>query len=323
MAGPGCFVSVGRSLDQALERAKLADELGYASINVTHINARDSLTVLAAYAAHTTRARLGTGVIPIYTRTPASMAQTAATVDEFSGGRLNLGLGVSHRPVVEAWFGQTLDKPVTEMREYHAIVRAILDGSEIPAGEKWHTQMALGMDPRPDLPILISGLSPRMLRLAGEVADGVVLWLCNPSYIRDVVVPEVRAGREKAGKTLDGFDIVAAVPAAHVDDPEVAWAAMRRDLLTYFGLPFYRAMIQRSGFGEDIERFDAAAASGDRDGMQNAISTEFLQLLTAVGDEAGVRAGVQRYLDAGVTSPCVGPIAKTDFEATLQAAAPR
>jgi alkanesulfonate monooxygenase SsuD/methylene tetrahydromethanopterin reductase-like flavin-dependent oxidoreductase (luciferase family) len=320
--GPGCFVSVGRTLDQALERAKLADELGYASINVTHINARDSLTVLAAYASVTQRVRLGTGVIPIYTRTPASMAQTAATVDEFSGGRLNLGIGVSHRPVVEAWFGQTLDKPVTEMREYHAIVRAILDGTEIPAGEKWQTQMALGMDPRPDLPILISGLSPRMLRLAGEVADGVVLWLCNPQYIRDVVVPEVRAGREKAGRTLDGFDIVAAVPAACVDDPEAAYGAMRRDLLTYFGLPFYRAMIERSGFGADVEAYDAAAAKGDRDGMQAAISTGFLEALTAVGDEAGVRAGVQRYLDAGVTSPCVGPITKTDFEATLQAAAP-
>lgn len=320
--GPGCFVSVGRSLDQALERAKLADELGYASINVTHTNARDSLTVLAAYAAHTRRARLGTGVIPIYTRTPASMAQTAATVDELSGGRLNLGMGVSHRPVVEAWFGQRIDKPVTEMREYVALVRAIVDGTEIPAGEKWHTQMPLGMPPRPDLPILVSGLSPRMLRLAGEIADGVVLWLCNPAYIRDVVIPEVRAGRERAGKTLDGFDVVAAVPAARVDDPEAAYAAQRRDLLTYFGLPFYRAMIERSGFGEDIERYDAAAAQGDRDGMQDAISDAFLDALTAVGDDAAVRAGVQRYLDAGVTSPCVGPIAKTDFEATLRAAAP-
>jgi hypothetical protein len=97
---------------------------------------------------------------------------------------------------------------------------------------------------------------------------------------------------------------------------------MRRDLLTYFSLPFYRAMLDKSGFGDDIARFDEAAAGGDPEKMGAAIGDEFLSVLTAVGTEADVRAGVQRYLDAGATSPCVGPIAKTDFEATLQAAAP-
>src|SRR5687767_1787071 len=189
--GVGTFVSVGRSLDQAVERVKLAEDLGYESVFVTHISARDSLTVLAHYAAHTSRIRLGTGVTPIYTRVPANMAQTAATVDEISGGRLNLGLGVSHRPVVEGWFGQTIDKPVSEMREYVAIVRAILRGEDPPPGEKWRTGFHLGMEPRPDLPIYVAALSPKMLQLAGEIADGVVLWLCNPNYIRDVVVPEV------------------------------------------------------------------------------------------------------------------------------------
>ena len=131
--GLGCFVSVGRSLDQAIGRVKLADELGYESVNVTHINGRESLTVLTAYAGVTENVRLGTGVVPIYTRTPATMAQTAATVDEISGGRLNLGLGVSHRPVVEGWHGQSIDKPVSEMREYVAIVRAILAGEAPPS----------------------------------------------------------------------------------------------------------------------------------------------------------------------------------------------
>src|SRR4051794_39538448 len=99
--GPGCFVSTGRSLDEAVERVRLAESLGYDAAYTTHINGRDSLTVLAAYALATQRIRVGTGVIPIYTRTPASMAQVAATVDDISHGRLNLGLGVSHRPVVE------------------------------------------------------------------------------------------------------------------------------------------------------------------------------------------------------------------------------
>lgn len=319
----GSFVSSGRSLDTAVARVRLAESLGYESAYVTHIAGRESLTVLTIYAAATERIRLGTGVVPIYTRTPATMAQTAATIDEFSGGRLNLGLGVSHRPVVEGWHGQTIDKPASEMREYVEIVRAILHGQDPPPGEKWRTGFRLaGVGTRPALPIMIAALSPRMLRLAGEIANGVILWLCNPEYIRTVVVPEVRAGREAAGRPLEGFDIVAAVPSAAVADPEEAFAAQRPDLIPYFGLPFYRAMIERSGFGADLERFDAAAADGNVAGMAAAVSDEFLHALTAVGDEAGVRAGLQRYLDAGATSPCVGPIPRTDFEATLRAAAP-
>jgi probable F420-dependent oxidoreductase len=316
----GCFISTGRSLQSAVDRVKLAESLGYEGVYVTHIAGRESLTVLTVYALSTERIRLGTGVVPVYTRTPATMAQTAATIDELSGGRLNLGLGVSHRPVVEGWHGQTIDRPVAEMREYVAIVRAILRGEDPPQGEKWRTAFALvGLDPRPDLPIYIAALSPAMLRLAGEVADGAVLWLCNPNYIRDVVVPEARKGRERAGKELDGFDVVAAVPAALTDDRDAAYAAMRRDLLPYFGLPFYRAMLERSGFGEDIAAFDAAG--GDVEAMQAAISDRFLEALTAAGDEQAVLDGIERYRAAGATSPCVGPIPHTDFEATLRAGA--
>jgi probable F420-dependent oxidoreductase len=315
--GLGCFVSTGRSLDAAVERVRLAEELGYESVYVTHIAGREPLIVLTAYALATERIRVGTGVTPIYTRTPANMAQAAVTLDELSGGRLNLGLGVSHRPVVEGWYGNTIDKPVREMKEYARIVRAIARGEEPPAGEKWPTGFRLGgVEARPDLRIYISALSPAMLRAAGEIGDGVVLWLCNPEYIERVVIPEVATGRERAGKTLDGFDIVAAVPAALTDDPEAAWDVERRGLVPYFSLPFYRAMIERSGFEDDVAAFDAAGANPEK------ISNRFLQALTAVGDEHAVRAGVERYRAAGATSPCVGPIPKTDFEATLRAAAP-
>ena len=144
-----------------------------------------------------------------------------------------------------------------------------------------------------------------MLRLSGEIAGGVILWLCNPNYIRDVVVPAVAEGREKAGKPVDGFDIVAAVPCAVVEDPAEAHATMRRDLIPYFGLPFYRKMLDRSGFGAEIEAFDKGAAAGDVDAMQAAISTEFIDSLCAIGDEDAVRAGIQRYRDAGCGSPAV------------------
>ena len=316
----GCFISPGRSLEQAIDRVKLAESLRYHSVFTTHIAGRESLTVLTAYALATERIRVGTGVVPIYTRTPATMAQTGATMDELSGGRFALGLGISHRPVVEGWHGQTIDHPVAEMREYVRIVRAILRGEDPPAGEKWSTSFHLvGLDPRPELPILVAALSSAMLTLAGEIGDGVMLWLCNPDYIRDVVVPAVRAGRERAGKSLDGFEVVAAVPAALTEDPGSAYDAMRPELLTYFSLPFYRTMIERSGYGADIAAFDDAR--GDGAAMRAAVSDGFLEALTAIGDEASVRAGVRRYLDAGVTLPCVGPVPKTDFEATLRAAA--
>jgi alkanesulfonate monooxygenase SsuD/methylene tetrahydromethanopterin reductase-like flavin-dependent oxidoreductase (luciferase family) len=317
----GCFVSPGRSLERALARVNVADSLGFEAAFTTHLAGAESLTVLTAYAMGTERIRIGSGVVPIYTRTPATMAQTAATIDALSGGRFTLGLGVSHRPVVEGWHGQTIDHPVSEMREYVAIVRAILRGEDPPPGEKWRTGFQLsGLEARPDLPIYIAALSPRMLRLAGEIGDGVILWLCNPNYIRDVVVPEVRTGRERAGKSLEGFEVVAAVPAAWTEDVGAAYDAMRSELLTYFGLPFYRSMLKRSGFGSDIEAFDAASGDGTR--MRAAISDGFLQVLTAVGDDAAVREGVERYAQAGTTLPCVGPIPGTDFEATLRAAGP-
>src|SRR3954466_10629987 len=148
------------------------------------------------------------------------MAQTAATIDEFSGGRMVLGLGVSHRVTVENWYGAKISKPVSQMREYASIVRAILRGETPPEGEFFNAAFRfMGYEPRADLPIYVAALSPNMLRLAGEIADGVMLWLCNPDYIRDVVVPAVRDGRERGGKPLDGFDIVAAVPVALTDEP--------------------------------------------------------------------------------------------------------
>src|SRR2546423_14671532 len=302
----GCFVSTGRSLDRAVERVRLAESLGYEACYVNHIAGRESLTVVTAYALATDLIRVGTGVVPIYTRTPATMAQTAITIDELSGGRLNLELGLSHRRVAEGWHGQTIDKPAAEMREYVTIVRAILRGEAPPPGEKWQTGFQLGgAEPRPDIPIYIGALSPGMLRLAGEIADGAILWLCNPNYIRDVVVPEVTTGRERAGKTLDGFDIVAAVPTGLTDDPASAYETMRRDLLPYFGLPFYRAMLERSGFDADIAAYDAAG--GDAERMQAAISTDFLEVLTAVGDEEAGPPRIARHLHARPTPPRLRP----------------
>jgi alkanesulfonate monooxygenase SsuD/methylene tetrahydromethanopterin reductase-like flavin-dependent oxidoreductase (luciferase family) len=309
----GTFIGVGKSLETALQRVEMAERLGYESAYVTHIAGRDSITVLMAYAARSERLRLGTGVTPIYSRTPAAAAQSYATLDEFSGGRAVAGLGVSHRPVVEAWYGQQIDKPLLEMREYAGIVRAIFRGEDPPQGEKFHSGFHfMGFEPRPDIPIYLAGLSPGMLRLAGEIADGVVLWLCNPEYIREVVVPTVAEGRARAGKPAEGFDIVAAVPSAVTGEPDQARAQLRSELIPYFSLPFYRKMIELSGYGDDIAAFDAAG------GDPAKISDGFISTLAAIGGAEEAIATVRRYADSGATSPCLGGIAKTDFDTTLE-----
>lgn len=316
----GTFISVGRSLETAIQRVQRAEQLGYDSVYVTHIAARDSLAVLVAYASRTERIKLGTGVLPIYSRTPVATAQTAATIDEFSGGRMILGLGVSHRVTVENWYGQEIVRPVREMREYVAVVRAMFRGEEPPDSERFPTKFRfIGYEPRPDLPIYVAALSPAMLRLAGEVADGVILWLCNSEYVREVVVPEVTSGTERAGRSLEGFDIVAAVPSAVTDDLDGARSILRGDLIPYFSLPFYRTMIERSGFGADIEAFDAAMERGDFDAAAAAISDAFLEKLAAIGSAEEATGAIQRYREAGTTSPCVGAIPRTDFDATLEA----
>jgi alkanesulfonate monooxygenase SsuD/methylene tetrahydromethanopterin reductase-like flavin-dependent oxidoreductase (luciferase family) len=321
--GVGTFISAGRSLETALQRVERAESLGYESVYTTHIAARDSLIVLAAYASRTERIKLGTGVLPIYSRTPVATAQAAATIDELSGGRMVLGLGVAHQVTVENWFGSTIGKPVKEMREYVGAIRAMFRGEEPPAtNERFPTRFRfMGYEPRPELPVYIAALSPAMLRLAGEIGDGVMLWLCNPEYIRDVVVPEVTKGRERAGKELEGFDIVAAVPAAVTDDVDIAQASLRNDLIPYFSLPFYRAMIERSGFGDEIGAFDEAMRRGDTEAAAAAISARFLEQLAAVGSATDAEASVRRYMDAGANSPCLGGIPRTDFDVTLKALA--
>jgi alkanesulfonate monooxygenase SsuD/methylene tetrahydromethanopterin reductase-like flavin-dependent oxidoreductase (luciferase family) len=318
----GSFIAVRKSLETALQRVELAERLGYESAYVTHIAARDSITTLMAYAARSERLVLGTGVMPIYSRTPVATAQSFATLDEFSGGRAVCGLGISHRPVVEAWYGQSIDRPLRETREYLEIVRAIFRGEEPPQGEKFRSTFRFsGYAARADLPIYLAGLSPKMLALAGEIADGVVLWLCSPDYVREVVVPAVTEGRERAGKTLDGFDIVAAVPSAVTGEPEEARGRLRSELIPYFSLPFYRAMLERAGFADDVAGFDRGMKAGGPDAAIDAIPDRFLATLAAVGSAEEAAATVRRYHEAGASSPCLGGIAKTDFDVTLDALA--
>jgi hypothetical protein len=153
-----------------------------------------------------------------------------------------------------------------------------------------------------------------MCELAGEIADGAILWLCTPDYVRDVARPAIERGRRRAGKTLEGFDIVAAVPLAVTDDAGAAQKAFRNELSRYATLPFYRAMMEGSGLAEALRAFD-------RDG---AVPETMAAALGGVGDAAIARAYLQAYRQAGVTLPAVRPITFPDapwYRRTLEEAA--
>jgi len=302
-----------KTLDESIARAQTAERLGYESIWTSQLpDARDASLVLAAYAAATKRVGLGTGVLPIYTRHPTAMAQMAATLDEMSGGRFILGIGISHKVTVESMWGMHLDSPLTAMREYLDIVRTSLrDGACAYEGKYFTARWGYSAPRRPDLPVMISALNPHMLELAGEHADGVVLWMCSPGYIRDHVVPGVTAGRMKAGKTLEGFEIVAPVPVCLTTDRAAAQAVFRKTVERYASLPYYRKMMDKSGFAAEL-------ASGD-------ISPEMLDEYAGIGDESQVRDAINRYREAGATLPAAGPFSGHEgaagFEKTLEAAA--
>jgi F420-dependent oxidoreductase-like protein len=302
-----------RTLNESVARAQNAERLGYESVWVTQLpDARDAALVLAAYAAATQWVRLGTAVLPIYTRHPTAMTQMAATLDEMSAGRFILGLGVSHKVTVESMWGLKLEHPVEAMREYISIVRAGLrEGSAAIEGKQFSAQWSYSAPRRGELPVMISALGPHMLELAGEIADGVVLWMCSPGYIREVVMPHAARGREKAGKTMEGFEVVAAVPACLTSDRAAGLAVFRNTVERYANLPFYRRAMDAAGFAEDL------AAGRVTDAM--------LDELGGIGDESRVRDVVGRYREAGVTLPGVGPFGghagAAGFVATLEAAA--
>ncbi len=313
MARLAAFNPAVKSLDESVARARAAERLGFESVWTTQMpDARDAALVLAAYAAATERIRLGTGVLPIYTRHPTAMAQMAATLDELSGGRFILGIGISHKVTVEGMWGLKLDSPVDAMREYLQIVRASLrDGGAAIDGEYFTARWAYSAPRRADLPVMISALNPRMLEVAGELSDGVVLWMCSPKHVRDHVIPAIKAGREKAGKSLEGFEVVAAIPVCLTSDRAGAQAVFRKTVERYANLPYYRKMMDASGYKAELE--------------SGTISNEMLDELGGIGDAQQVREAIRRYRDAGVTLPGAGPFGghpgAAGFEATLEAVA--
>ena len=306
MARIALFLNPGADLGEALALARRADALGYESLWVTHGVGRDALLVLSAYSQVAPRAGLGTGVVPIYPRHPVLLAQEALTLSDVSGGRLRLGLGVSHRPMVERALGLDMGQPLAVMREYVTVLRGAFEGKVEHRGARYRVAWQSGLPRLPAAPpILLAGLSPKMLELAGEIADGVVLWLCAPDYIRERVMPAILRGRRRAGKSLDGFEVVAAVPAALTVDRAAGSALFKAELVRYLALPFYRAMLEHSGFGAELAAYDGAP-------RPDAVPDRLASALSALGDFKTLSSFVAAHREAGVTLPALRPIGFPD-----------
>jgi alkanesulfonate monooxygenase SsuD/methylene tetrahydromethanopterin reductase-like flavin-dependent oxidoreductase (luciferase family) len=220
--------------------------------------------------------------------------------------------------MMETALGLDMGRPLEVTREYVAVLRAALTGKVQHQGARYRVSWQSGLVRLPGPPpVLLGGLSPRMLELAGEIADGVVLWLAAPAYVREQALPAIRRGRARAGKPLEGFEIVAAVPVALTADRTAATALFRAELTRYLALPFYRAMLEQSGFAAEIQAYDRAP-------KPESVADRLVAALGGIGDFPAVSAFVAAYRAAGVTLPAARPIGfpdATHFEPTVEAAA--
>jgi alkanesulfonate monooxygenase SsuD/methylene tetrahydromethanopterin reductase-like flavin-dependent oxidoreductase (luciferase family) len=300
--------------------ARLAEARGYEIVFVPEAAGREVFTQLAALACATHRLRLGTGIATIFTRTPALLAQAVATLDQPSGGRAVLGLGTGHAPALTAGHGARFARPLARMREYVTLIKAILRGdSELPPAPLTGVRhFRLETAGRADLPVYVAALGPRMCRLAGAVADGVLLNWATPSYVAEALA-QVRAGAERRGRDPATIDVACYVRVA-VGADDLTRHALAHELARYIHMPFYRALFDGSGFAAHTGAV-AAAYAEDADRAAHLVPDAMLEALTVAGDARAVRARLQEYEALGVRLPVVAPVpSSTDAAASWRAA---
>jgi 5,10-methylenetetrahydromethanopterin reductase len=260
---------------------KLGDEVaaaaedGFASAWLANIFGVDALTALAVAGSRAPDIELGTAVVPTYPRHPAVLAQQALTTQSALDGRLALGIGLSHQIVIEHMFGYSFDKPARHMREYLEVLLPLLrDGRVSYAGETLQADVGLTTPREHPVPVLLAALAPRMLRLAGTVADGTILWMTGPETVASHIVPKLTAAADEAGRPAPR--VVCTLPISVTDDPAAARERANEVFSIYGQLPSYRAMLDLEG----------AAGPGD---------------VAIVGDEDSVGRQVAGLAEAGVT----------------------
>lgn len=257
---------------EIVDQVRKAEADGFAAAWSVHFSRGvDALSVLAVAGAGTSRIALGAGVVPTYPRHPLALAQQAATVQQLCGGRFTLGVGVSHRPVIEGLHGLEFSSPAEHMREYLSVLRPLLHTGEVTyRGRFYRVDGGFTVPGTTPVQVLVGALGPHMVQVAGEHADGVVTWLAGPRTLGDEIVP----GLVKAASSAPR--IVAGLPVAVCEDTETGRAAADQVFARYGGLENYQRLFAREG----------VSSPG---------------ALAITGTESQVAQQIQRYAELGVT----------------------
>lgn len=268
------------TVDLAVERIRQAHQIGFARAWMPQVFGVDALTALSVAAREVPSIGLGTSVVPTYTRHPIALATQARTVSQISGGRFTLGVGLSHRALIEKMLGMKWGE-VQHLREYLEILIPLLNGERADFSGEMLTARNFALDiPADPVPVVVAALGPRLLNLAGRLADGTTTWMTGLETLRDHIVPSIRAGAEDAGRVEP--EVIAALPVAVTSNPGMARAAAAKEFAIYGRLPSYRAMLKRE------------AVSSPED-------------IAIIGDEAAVTAQIQRLGEIGVSEFVVVP----------------
>jgi len=295
-------------VEDIIECSLAAEKAGFGYISVAESFYRDGFALASAIAAKTKRIRLGTSVMPIYTRTPFQLAMGAATLHELSGGRLGfLGLGVGYKARTEQYFGIKQSNRVERMREYVQIIRRLLSGDD-PSyqGEFFNFQKFPQLSPKPlRIPIYFGSSAPRMLRLAGEVADGVILnSISTPEYVQSAS-DTIAEGAEGAGRDRSEIEIGHSIIFAVAEDRAEAAQAAREDILFYVSYPELDPIIEKSPFMAEAMKMRELYAKGEKEEALSLVTDEMLDEFSVYGAPEECRAKLRKFLRRGVTLPII------------------
>lgn len=303
----GLFLSGVGDLDAQVEQAVAAERDGFASVWYSQIFGHDALTIIALAGRKTERIELGTSVVPIHPRHPFTFAQQALSVQEAAGGRLALGIGLSHAPVVEGMWGLSYDHPARYMQEYLAVLLPLLRERKVSfQGEVFRVTGALQSSATAPA-VLLAALAPRMLRMAGALTDGTVTWMTGPKTIETHIVPKISAAAQEAGRPAPR--ICVALPVAVTDDVAAARERAAQFFQVYGQLPNYQRVLNKEGVegpagvvivGDEAEverQLRALAAAG---------ATDFLGAIFPAGEDAAASMARTRALLRGLIGKDIG-----------------
>lgn len=243
--GPGAGEQ-GATFEGLLDQYHRAEAEGFVAAWTPNIFSHDAITLLALAGRVTSTLELGTFVVPTYPRHPMALAQQALTAAAATGGRFTLGIGLSHKIVIENMMGLDFSKPLRHMREYLGVLMPLLEGKPVSfRGEEFRVQGQVDVPGAPRPPVIVAALGPQMLRLAGRMADGTATWMGGPGYLEKVAIPTITAAAAEAGRPAPR--IVAGFPIAVTTRRDEARAAASQSFAVYGTLPSYRAVLDLEG----------------------------------------------------------------------------